>query len=124
MASQGRPEPKFKNGICVITDYAKRNLELPKYTWNHIIQEKRRDYFEPLFGKIVDTLRKPDVVKKSSKEENVVIYERRFDDFYITDTFLARAYVNVIVNWKTRRIRTVYPSKKRKRGRIIWPQKR
>ena len=117
-------KPEFKDGKFITVDYAGRCLELPEYTWKHIICERRRAYFEHLFDKIVETLKNPGAVKKSTKIENVVIYERHFDDFYVADTFLARAYVNVVVNWKTQRILTAYSSKKRKRGRIIWPKKR
>lgn len=117
-------KPKFKDGKSIIVDYAKRKLELPEYAWNHIIKERKRDYFEQFFDKIVQTLQKPSTVKKSRKMENVVIYERYFDDFYVTDSVLGRAFVNVIVNWKTKRILTAYPSLKRKKGRILWPRKR
>lgn len=117
-------KPKFKDGKCIIVDYAKRELELPKSTWEHIIKERGRVYFERFFDKLAATLQKPEAVKKSSKMTNVVIYERFFDDFYITNTVLGRAFVNVIVNWKTNRILTAYPSVKRKKGRILWPRKR
>jgi len=117
-------KPKFKAGKCIIVDYANRELELLESTWAHIVQERGRVYFERLFDKLVATLEKPVAVKKSSKIADVVIYERFFDDFYITNTVLGRAFVNVVVNWKTRKILTAYPSRKRKRGRIIWPRKR
>jgi len=117
-------KPDFKNGYFTITDYANRKLELPQHAWNHIIEERRRSYFERFFDKLEQTLQKPTTVKKSTKMPNVVIYERLFDDFYVTDTFFARAYINVIVNWKTQRILTAYSSKKAKKGRILWPRKR
>lgn len=117
-------EPEFKDGKSIIVDYANRKLELPVYAWDHIIEEKKRSYFERLFDKIVQTLQKPSTVKKSSKMPDVVIYERYFDDFYIIDSVLGRAFVNVVVNWKTQKILTAYPSIKRKKGRILWPKKR
>lgn len=117
-------KPEFKSGSYIIKDYSGRDLELTECAWKHITEEKGRDYFERLFDKIVETLQKPSTVKKSSKMANVVIYERFFDDFYITHTVLGHAFVNVVVNWKTKRILTAYPSLKRKKGRILWPRKR
>lgn len=117
-------QPKFQAGKCIILDYARRELELPKSAWEHIIKDRGRVYFERFFDKIELTLKNPKTVKKSSKMENVVIYERFFDDFYITNTVLGHTYVNVVVNWKTKRILTAYPSVKRKKGRILWPRRR
>jgi len=117
-------KPEFKDGKYIIVDYAQRKIELPEYAWNHIIKERKRDYFERFFDKLEQTLRKPSAVKKSRKMPDVVIYERHFNDFYITESVLGHAFVNVIVNWKTKRILTAYPSLKRKKGRILWPQKR
>ena len=126
MARQGRPKPEFKNGTCVIVDYGKRALELSKRAWNHIIGEKNRVYFERSFDKIAQTLKKPDEARKSIKQKNVVIYERHFTDLYLNDnTVLGRMYINVVVNQKTKRILTAYPSlKKRRKGTIVWPRKK
>lgn len=121
MASQGRFTPKFKNGVCVIIDYGKRALELSERAWNHIIGEKNRVYFERSFDEIAQTLKKPSEVRKSTKQKNVVIYERHFTDLYL----LGRAYVNVVVNQKTKRILTAYPSlKKRRKGILVWPRRK
>ena len=98
----GRPE--FKHGSFIIKDYSGRKLQLSERTWTHITDERSRDYFERLFDKIVETIKDPSQVRKSTKENNVVIYEKDFDDFYITNTVLGRAYVNVVANWNTNRI--------------------
>lgn len=118
-------KPEFKDGKSVIVDYANRKIELPKYTWNHIIKERKRSYFERFFDKVARTLKEPTQVRESTKEKNIVIYQRFFDDFYISNTVLGRAYVEVVVNWKTKRIRTVYMSrKKRQKGKLLWPVKK
>lgn len=117
--------PKFKHGSFIIKDYSGRKLQLYERAWTHITKERNRDYFERLFDKIVETIRNPSQVRKSTQENNVVIYEKAFDDFYITNTVLGRAYINVVVNWNTNRIRTVYPSRrKRQKGKLIWPTKK
>jgi len=113
-------KPEFKDGKSIIIDYAKRKLELPEYTWNHIIKERKRSYFERFFDKVVQTLREPTQVRESTQEKNIVIYQRFFDDFYISDTVLGQAYIEVVVNWKTTRIRTAYQSrKKRQKGKLL-----
>lgn len=118
-------KPEFQDGSYIIEDYAGRKLELSERTWKHIVVERNRDYFEHLFDKIVKTVKKPAQVRKSTQENNVVIYERFFDDFYICNTVLGRAYVNVVANWNTNIIRTAYPSRtKRQKGQLIWPLKK
>jgi hypothetical protein len=117
-------KPKFQNGLIIIVDYADRKLRLSERSWSHIIREKGRDYFERSYDKIVQTLENPSQVRQSTKEKNVVIYEKFFDDFYIADTVLGRAYINVVVNWNTNVIRTAYPSrKKRQNGKLVWPRR-
>jgi hypothetical protein len=114
--------PKFKNGEFLIDDYAGRKLTLTEKAWNHIIIESNRTYFERLFDKITETIKNPNQVRSSTQEKNVVIYEKLFDDFYITDSVLGRAYVNVVANWSTDRIRTAFTSlKKRQKGKQLWP---
>ena len=117
-------KPDFKKGACIIKDYQGLSLELSERQWAHITKERGRRYFERSFEKIVDTLRTPDQVRQSTQEKNVLIYEKEFDDLYITNTVLGRAYVNVIVNIKTLIIRTAFPSKnKRKKGKVVWQKK-
>jgi len=115
-------KPDFKNGYVTITDYAGRELQMTERAWVHVTRERNRQYFERLFDKITQTLKDPSQVRQSTQEKNVVIYESLFNDFYITDTVLGRAYVNVVVNWNTNLIRTAYPSRrKRQKGKLIWP---
>lgn len=115
-------KPEFKDGTLILEDYAGRKLCLPEQTWKHIVEEKGRDYFERFYDKFVETLKNPSQVRQSTKEKNVVIYEKLFDDFYIANTVLSRAYLSVVVNWSTNRIRTAYPSiRKRQKGKLLWP---
>ena len=117
-------KPDFKNGLYIIKDYGGRKLELSEKTWNHIIIEKNRSYFERFFENIVQTIERPNWVKASKKEQNVVMYIRRFDDFYIIESVLGRAYIHIVVNWNTNRIRTAYPSITPKKGRVLWPKQK
>ncbi|MBN1796713.1 MAG: hypothetical protein JW804_08570 [Sedimentisphaerales bacterium] len=123
--SSGKNKPIFHDGVCNLADLEGRNIELKEETWeNHIIKENKREYFRYQFDKIILTLQSPDRIVNDSKEKDVVHYEKHFDDFYILNTVLQQAYVYVIVNWKTLRIRTVYADRKqRTKGKVIWPSK-
>jgi hypothetical protein len=115
--------PDFTNGALFIGDYEKREIELSERAWNHIIKERNRRYLADHYEEIVSTLLKPDCVRNSTKEANVVIYERCFDDFNVVGTPVGRAWVNVVVNWKTRRVLTVYTSPhERTQGSVVWPR--
>jgi len=115
--------PDFTNGALFIEDYEKRQLELSERAWDHIIKERNRRYLADHYGEIVSTLSKPDSVRNSTKEASVVIYERYFDDFKVMGTSVGRAWVNVVVNWNTKRILTVYTSRReRTQGSVIWPK--
>ena len=114
--------PIFNDGICIITDFEGRNLELNQTTWkNHILGEHKRDYFRNQFSKIILTIEQPDRIIDDSKEKNVVHYEKIFEEFFIMDSIHRRMYLYVIANWKTMRIRTIYINpKQRTKGKVIW----
>jgi hypothetical protein len=119
----GTDKPIFNNGICVLTDYKGRHFELSERTWKvHIITENKREYFRYQFDKIILALLSPDRIIEDSKEKDVVHYEKYFDNFHILNTVLQQAYVYVVANVKTLRVRTIYANKKqRTKGRVIWP---
>lgn len=115
-------KPVFKNNECSITDNQGHVLVLSKKTWlQHIVKDKGRGYLTNQFDKVTKTVESPERIIKSRAEKNIVIYERFFDDLFITDTVLGRAYLFVIANRKTGRIRTVYANpKKYKQGKVLW----
>ena len=113
----------FTDGAVLLEDYGGRQIELSERAWNHIIKERNRRYLADHYGEIASTLLKPDCVRTSTKEVNVVIYERCFDDFNVVGTPVGRTWVNVVVNWKTRRVLTVYTCPHRRmQGSVIWPK--
>ena len=116
-------EPTFKKGVYIIRGRKKSVFELTEYTWLHIVKDRSRFYFRDHFEKIVLTLQKPDRILKSPKEKEVVSFEKQFDDFYINNTVLGRAYIYVLVNNSTNRIRTIYTNPTQKRWEQIWPAK-
>ena len=77
------------------------------------------------FPVIEQTLKNPTRVVESTKEKNVVLYEKCFDDYSIANTVLSTAYVYVVVNWSTGIIRTVYDNPRRRtHGKVLWPKTR
>ena len=115
-------EPVFINSECSITDNQGHVLVLSEKTWlQHIVKDKGRGYLKRQFEKVTETVESPERIIKSRAEKNVVIYERLFDDFFITNTVLGRAYLFVVANWKTGRIRTGYTNpNKQKQGKVLW----
>jgi hypothetical protein len=123
VGSSGMSTPNFTNGTIFIQDYEKRQIELSERTWKHIVEERHRRYLGDHYGEIVSTLLKPDYVRNSTSESNVVIYERCFDDFDVVGVSMGRAWVEVVANWKTNRVLTVYiKTHKRTQGSVIWPK--
>jgi hypothetical protein len=118
----GMDNPIFSKGVCVLTDYAGRHLELGEGTWKvHIVVDKKREYFRYQFDKIVLTLLSPDRIIEDSAEKDVFHYEKFFNEFFILNTVLQQAYIYVVANWKTLRIRTILANKKqRTKGKVIW----
>jgi formyltetrahydrofolate hydrolase len=115
-------EPVFTNSECSITDNQGHVLVLSEKTWlQHIVKDRGREYLKHQFEKVAETIESPERIINSRKEKNVVIYERCFDDLFITDTVLVRSCVFVVANWKTGRIRTVYTNpNKKKQGEVLW----
>ena len=115
-------KPIFTDSECRITDNQGHVFTLSEKTWSqHIVKDRGRGYLEHQFEKVVQTVASPERIIQSKQEKNVVIYEREFDDLFITDTVFVRAFVYVVANWKTGRVRTVYTNpSRRQQGQVIW----
>ena len=104
-----KEEPTFEKGVCILTGHDGQCLELNESTWNdHIIRDSGRAYFRGQFGKIQLTARSPDRIISDAIEKNVVHYEKFFVDFCILNSIRQEAYLYVIANCKTLRVRTIY----------------
>jgi hypothetical protein len=97
---------------------------LQKRTWEeHIIKDRVRWFLKGQFSKVIETLKNPDDILQSPSKDNTAAYVRKFDDLYIFNTVMARAYLCVLVNLNNFRIRTVYDSRKLKDWKRIGPKK-
>ena len=110
--------------MCVIKGFHGKHFELSRTTWeDHILRDRGRQYLSVQFDKVIDTLMKPDCILQSPKEHYVASYVKRFDDLFILDTVMARAYLYVLVNLNTNVVRTIYSNPDLKRWKRIWPTK-
>jgi hypothetical protein len=123
--SSGTNKPIYnKDKLCKIKGFYGRTFELRKNTWeNHILKEKSRWHLKPQFDKVLETLIKPDYILRSPTEKNVASYAKKFEDFIIIGNVSVTAYLYVLVDQKSNRIRTVYDNPKLKRWKQIWPKK-
>ena len=118
----GKDRPKFnKKGVWVFKGFQGRHFQLHKKTWeSHILRDKNRYYLRNQFDKIADTLKDPDCILQSPQEHYVGIYVKKYNDLFIMNTALARAYLYVLVNLNTNIIRTVYSNPRLKGWKRKW----
>ena len=123
--SSGKNKPIFdKKGICETKGFRGRNFVMTQKTWeDHILGNNSRRYLKSQFDKVIETLESPDYILQSPAESRVVSYVKLFDDLYLTDTVLRRAYLYILVNLNTNIIRTVYDNPKLKKWKKTWPKK-
>ncbi len=118
-------QPVFEDGKTVLKDYRGQELILLERQWKHFVSDRGRTRFQEKFAVIEQTLKNPTRVVESTKEKNIVLYEKCFHDYSIANTVLATAYVYVVVNWSSGIIRTVYDKPRRRtHGKVLWPKTR
>jgi len=116
--------PQFINGVLKVKTFEGRIFELRETTWfDHILKDRSREYLRDHFDKILETLKEPDYILQSPAEGQVVSYVKYFTDFRIWNTVTAMAYLYVLVNLSTDRIRTIYTNVRLKGWHRLWPKK-
>jgi hypothetical protein len=123
--SSGKNKPIYdKEGIFKIKGFRGRKFELKKGTWEgHILRDKTRWHLKGQFDKVIQTLKRPDYILRSPKEHNVASYVKKFDEYRIWGTITTKAYLYVLVDFKSNKIRTVYDNPKLKNWERIWQKK-
>lgn len=95
-------EDKFKN-IIKLTDNH----------WNHIIKEHPE--IEPYKNRLTDVLSKPDLVKRSKRDEDTFLYYRYYKDIY------KGKYLLIVAKTKDKPILlTCYITDRIKEGAVVW----
>lgn len=118
-------EPKFdKLGCIKFIDYDGKSCYLTRETWKEKTKRPERAFLKFNFDKIRLTITYPEEVRKSTQNPNSKILYRRFNRINYREgvnvTF--GGYIVVIINQKTGRVQTIYPTKKKKRGESLWPK--
>jgi hypothetical protein len=90
--------PTFKGGIFVINGHGGMRFELTEQTWQHIVKDNSRKYFEEHLNKIVETLKSPDIILGSPKESNVKAFVKFFENFCLSNAVKIKTYLYVLVN--------------------------
>lgn len=93
-----------------IQDVLGNKIKLTEERWQHIISG--HPVMKKKLSRIVGTLKAPDVIVKSRREENIWLYHKEFKKL--------PGFVVVIVHHIRGFIITAYLSEKIKEGEIIW----
>ncbi|MCS6936929.1 MAG: hypothetical protein NZ610_05735 [Candidatus Bipolaricaulota bacterium] len=93
-----------------------RVVELTEERWEHIRFE--HPIMQDQLAKIRETLRSPDVIKRSNYDPEVVLFYK----FY--EMLEGGKHVTVVVKWSPKRsfVLTAYLTDRVKKGATIWPR--
>lgn len=96
-----------------ISDYLGNQIELTDERWHHIIIEHPE--VKSLKDRLSEILSQPDMVKRSGRDKDVLLYYRYYPDI------LRGKYLIVVVKLKERPfLLTCYVTDKIKEGDVIW----
>ena len=96
-----------------ISDYLGNQIELTVERWHHIIAEHPE--LKKLRNRLSEILSDPDLVKRSRRDKDVLLYYRYYSDV------LGGKYLIVVITLKERPfLLTCYVTDKIKEGDIIW----
>ncbi len=100
----------------IITDIFNNAIELTDERWQHIVREHPE--VEPYKGKIQEVLLSPDYVKKSKRDEEVLLYYKFYGDMFDGKYLLVAAKKGL-----RSFILTCYITDIIKRGETLWEKK-
>ena len=94
-------------------------VSISKEKWDEICQEPERFYYRENAEKLATTLINPDYVRHHRIYDNQLIYYKKFDVIKIggKETEARINYWAVVIDIATKRICTVFPTQKPKKGR-------
>ena len=104
----------------VIYDYQGRAIRLPRERWLHIVDPVgQHSYMAAMQSELLDTLRFPDIIRRSRSEpDRVMLYYKWFDDIAVGNKWLC-----VVVEFLVEDdafVRTAYVTYRLKRGEELW----
>lgn len=116
--------PKFdKRDRLKLVGYDNKTYWLRRNTWNIKTKQPERWYLKFNFDKIELTIAYPEEVRRSTKRADSKILYRKFSQMTIAPNITASwdGYIAVVIDTKTNRIQTIYPTRKIKEGEKLWP---
>lgn len=100
-------------------------VSLSERKWSLICSQPERRYYKYNGDKIPTTLINPDLVRHHKVFRRQFLYYKKFDRYKITETSeipLRSGFCCVIIDASTKRICTVFPTRKIKKGREFKPK--
>ncbi len=96
-----------------ITDYCGNQIELTDERWKHIVTEHPE--VRGIKDRLLEILSKPDLVKRSKRDKDVLLYYR-----YYPDMFDGKYLLVVVKIQKHPFLLTYYVTDRIKEGEVIW----
>ncbi len=98
-------------------------LSMSKAKWDEVCQEPERFYYRQNGEKVATTLIHPDFVRCSKSHRSQFLYYKQFEIFQLSGKGIAARlkYWTVIIDTRTMRICTVYPTNNPKPGKEYKP---
>lgn len=99
--------------VEVIVDIFNREIRFTRERWDYIVSKR------PIMGKfreqLIDTIKKPEFIKKSVYDSEVVLYYKHFKDILGGKYMVVALRINI-----DRFVLTGYISDRIKKGEVIW----
>lgn len=119
--------PSFTDGDFErLSAFDGKEYRLFRSTWDLKLSHPERAHVEYNFDKIVETLRCPDEVRKSSQHKDCFIAYKKFAKYWVVPGVSAPTppglnWFAVVADSARRIVKTFYPTKQMKEGDRIWP---
>ena len=82
-------DPQWKRGKLSIKSYDGDDYTLFKTTWDLKLKREERSHIQYNFHKIVETLKSPDEVRKSTRTNSCFIAYKKFGSYYVRPNITA-----------------------------------
>ncbi len=118
-------EPKFdKRGYLKLIGYDGKTYCLIRKTWETKTKRPEREFLKLNFDKIELTITYPEEVRRSTQRAYSKILYRKFSRMTIREgiTIPWQGYIAVVIDEKQNRIQSIYPTRKIKKGKKLWPK--
>ena len=119
--------PNFGNApATLLAGYDGNAYALYKRTWELKLSRPERSHVEHNYDKLVQTLKSPDEVRRSTQHKDCFIAYKKFDNYWVVPGVSAPTppglkYFAVVCDAKRNVIKTFFPARTMKEGKKLWP---